>query len=278
MKKILISLGLLFLSITGFSQCTPNPIFTSLGLPGVYPPELPIPNIPLVGIADGSLGLNYNQTLTLVVLEDTTMDIAPLLQAAGLGSVVTTMNSLALPTIMTLDVNHATFDVQDLPSGINYQCNVSSCQYPSSTDGCIQLSGTPTIAGDFDVPVNMVLNVQIPSIANPIPTLPPVFIGMAVDLPSLPINEYDLHISDGPTFISDVKNNISIFPNPANSFVTIITSTPKIVRIHNSLGQEVYLEQTINNIKINKSEIGSGIFIVEISDNSSVEKHKLIIN
>ena len=275
MKKLFVSVGLLFLSITGFSQCNPDGMYTGLGLPGVYPPAIQIPNLPLpLGIADGSLGSSYSQTLTLVVLEDTTMDIGFLLP----NSVDSIMNVLVISTIMTVDVNHATFDVQDLPSGINYQCDISSCQYPSSTDGCIQLSGTPTVAGDFDVPVNMVLNVQIPSIANPIPGLPPVFAGMAVDLPSFPINEYDLHISDGSTSISDVKNNISIYPNPANSFVTISTSTPKIVRIYNSLGQEVYSEITQDDIFINKSEIGSGIFIVEISDNNSVEKHKLIIN
>ena len=34
----------------------------------------------------------------------------------------------------------------------------------------------------------------------------------------------------------------------------------------------------IDNTKVNKSELESGIFIVEISDNNSVEKHKLIIN
>ena len=74
MKKLFVSLGLLFLSITGFTQCTPDFIFTSIGLPGVYPPAIQIPNLPLpLGIADGSLGSNYNQTLTLVVLEDTTM-------------------------------------------------------------------------------------------------------------------------------------------------------------------------------------------------------------
>jgi hypothetical protein len=48
--------------------------------------------------------------------------------------------------------------------------------------------------------------------------------------------------------------------------------------VYNNLGQRVYSEKIINNTKINKSEIGSGIFIVEISDNNFVEKHKLIIN
>ena len=272
MKKLFVSLGLLLLSIPAFSQCTPDIIYTSLGLPGVYPPAIQIPNSPLpLGIADGSLGSNYNQTLTLVVLEDTTMDIAPLLQAAGFGSAVTAMNLAGISTVITLDVNHATFDVQGLPSGISYQCDISNCQYPSAIDGCIQLSGTPTVAGDFNVPVNMVLNVQIPSIAGIIPS-------MALDIPSFPINEYDLHIADGSTSISGVKNTISIFPNPANSFVTISTISPKIVRIYNSLGQEVYSEKLISSLAINKSKIGTGIFVVEISDENKVEKQKLIIN
>ena len=48
--------------------------------------------------------------------------------------------------------------------------------------------------------------------------------------------------------------------------------------IYNNLGQIVYSEKIINSTKINKSEIGSGIFIVEISDKNSLEKHKLILN
>jgi len=272
MKKRLLLFSFVLISFFGYSQCTPDWMYTSLGLPGVYPPAIQIPNLPLpLGIADGSLGSNYNQTLTLVVLEDTTMDIAPLLQAAGFGSAVTAMNLAGISTVMTLDVNHATFDVQGLPSGISYQCDISNCQYPSATDGCIQLSGTPTVAGDFDIPVNMTLNVQIPSIAGIIPS-------MALDIPSFPINEYDLHIADGSTSISGVKNNISIFPNPANSFVTISAISPKIVRIYNSLGQEVYSDKIISSLAINKSKIGIGIFIVEISDKNKVEKQKLIIN
>lgn len=272
MKKILLVFSFVLISSFGFSQCTPDWMYTSLGLPGVYPPAIQIPNLPLpIGIADGSLGSNYNQTLTLVVLEDTTMDIAPLLQAAGFGSAVTAMNLAGISTVMNLDINYAIFDVQGLPSGISYQCDISNCQYPSAADGCIQFSGTPSVAGDFDIPVNMILNVQIPSIAGIIPP-------MALDIPSFPINEYDLNITDGSTSISYIRNNISIFPNPANSFVTISTNSPKIVRIYNSLGQEVYSDKIISSLAINKSKIGIGTFIVEISDKNEVEIQKLIIN
>jgi len=277
MKKRLLLFSFVLISFFGYSQCTPDWMYTSLGLPGVYPPAIQIPNLPLpLGIADGSLGSNYNQTLTLVVLEDTTMDIAPLLQAAGFGSAVTAMNLAGISTVMTLDVNHATFDVQGLPSGISYQCDISNCQYPSATDGCIQLSGTPTVAGTFSVPVNMTINIQIPAITDPVfGTV--IFPATPIDIPTFAAQTYDLFISDA-TSIKGIDFRSKIYPNPSNSDFTIEVNFPMNLIIYNNLGQIVYSEKIINNTKINKSEIGSGIFIVEISDNNSVEKYKLIIN
>ena len=74
MKKLLLTLSILLLyTMNVNAQCSPNFIFTTLGLPGIYPPNLPIPNIPMTGIADGQVNVPYSQTLTLVVLEDTTL-------------------------------------------------------------------------------------------------------------------------------------------------------------------------------------------------------------
>ena len=142
MKRILLlSIFSILTVFTSFSQCTPDFVYTSLGLPGVYPPSIQIPNSPIpTGIAEGSLGSNYNQTLTLIVLEDTTLDIGFLLPAAA----VTAMNVAGISTVMTVDINHVTFDIQGLPSGINSQCDISNCQYPSGIDGCVKLSGTST--------------------------------------------------------------------------------------------------------------------------------------
>ena len=51
-------------------------VYTSLGIPGVYPPPIQIPNIPVpTGISDGNVGSNYNQTITVIVLQDTTLDV-----------------------------------------------------------------------------------------------------------------------------------------------------------------------------------------------------------
>ncbi|MGY8989727.1 MAG: T9SS type A sorting domain-containing protein, partial [Flavobacteriales bacterium] len=101
--------------------------------------------------------------------------------------------------------------------------------------------------------------------------------GMGQDIPAFAAQTYDLFISDA-TSIKSVDFRSEIYPNPSNSDFTIEVNSPMNLIIYNNLGQRVYSEKIINNIKINKSEMGSGIFIVEISDNNSVEKHKLIIN
>jgi len=266
MKKILFIFSLFILSFSSFSQCTPSFIFTSLGLPGVYPPAIQIPNVPLPsGIDDGSLGSNYNQILTLIVLEDTSMDIGFLLPT----SAVIAMNLAGISTTMTVDVNYVIFDVQGLPNGINSQCDISSCQYPSAVDGCISLNGTPTVAGTFPLDVNMTINIQVPDIAGIIPS-------MAFDVPAFSAVTYDLFISDA-TSIKNVEYTSSIYPNPTNSDFTIKINSPKQIEILNSLGQKVYSENVRSNITINKLELGTGIFVVKIWDNNSIEKHKLII-
>ena len=71
--------------------------------------------------------------------------------------------------------------------------------------------------------------------------------------------------------------NILIYPNPTNLDLTIEINSPKQIEILNSLGQKVYSENVRSNITINKLELGTGIFVVKIWDNNSIEKHKLII-
>ena len=272
MKKILFIFSFFLFSFTSFSQCTPDFIFTSLGIPGVYPPAIQIPSLPLpLGIDDGSIGANYNQTLTLVVLEDTTLDVGFLLPTAA----VTAMNLVGISTVMTVDVNYVTFDVQGLPNGITPQCDIATCQYPSATDGCIKLSGTPNVAGTFTVPVNMTINIQIPSITDPILGTV-IFPATALDIPAFAATTYDLFISDA-TSIQNKNYTTSIYPNPTTTQFTIEITSPKQILIFNSVGQVVYSKKTQNNIIINKLEIGNGIYIVEISDGISTEQHKLII-
>ena len=274
MKRILLLLVIVvFLFGKVNAQCSPNSLFTALGLPGVYPPELVIPGVPMVGISDGIVGSPYSQTLTLVVLEDTTMDIVSFLPA----TVVSAMSLAGISTVMSLDVNHVIFDVNGLPNGLNYTCDQSGCQYVSGIDGCILINGTPTQGGNFSVPVGMTINAQIPAITDPIFGTT-IFAGMAIDLPSFTVVEYDLLVT-GATAINEVGNyRLKVFPNPTSNQAIVSLISFSDVVVYNILGKEVLI---VNNVKgdlvLSKNDIGKGVFYISVQSKSKTQIMKLII-
>jgi len=275
MRKLALLFTVIIFSFNNVNaQCSPDFIFTSISIPGVYPPAVQIPNVPLpLGIADGSVSVPYAQTLTLVVLEDTTMDIASLLDP----TIVTAINAVGISTVMSLNVNHVVFDVGGLPNGLSYTCDQSNCQYSSGADGCILIDGTPTQGGTFPVPVNMTINVQIPAITDPIfGTV--ILASTAIDLPAFPAVEYDLLIS-GSTAVTDVQSlDFSLFPNPTSNTTILSLKTIADVKIYNLLGEIVFNYPSAENIlNIKKSDLGIGMFYVSISTKNQEEIIKLII-
>jgi len=275
MKKILLLLAIIvFLLGKVNAQCSPDFSFTALGLPGVYPPELAIPGVQLpLGIADGSVGVLYAQTLTLVVLEDTTMDIASFLPTA----VDSAMSLASISTVMSLDVNHVIFDVSSLPNGLNYTCDQSGCQYVPGVDGCILINGTPTQAGNFAVPVNMTINAQIPAITDPILGTT-IFAGMAIDLPSFTAVEYDLFV-EGSTATHEIDNYRSkVFPNPTSNQAILSLISFSDVVVYNILGKEVLIANNVKgDLLLSKNDIGKGVFYILVQSKNKKETIKLII-
>ncbi len=278
-KKIIFILAIFFASSFNVlqAQCMPNFLFTSLGIPGVYPPEIPIPNIPLVGMTDGTVNTPYSETLTLIVLEDTSLDIGFLLP----GAVVTTMNSLGISTVMSVDVNHVTFDVQGLPNGLSWVCNQNTnnmCVYNAGVDGCIAISGTPTQSGTFSVPVSMTIQIQIPAIPNPVPGLPAIFGGTTADIPTFNAVEYDLLIQGNTSAEDHILNKPILFPNPTDLHSNINFNTSKTVQVFDIIGNKVLEKNNVNQFVLSKKDVGSGIFIIRAFDKSKTYNYKLLIN
>jgi len=274
MRKILLLfvIGLYFANVVK-AQCTPNSLFTALGLPGVYPPELPISGVPMTGMNDGIVGSAYSQTLTLVVLEDTTMDVASFLPA----TVVSTMSLAGISTVMSLDVNYIAFDVAGLPNGLSYSCDQIGCQYVSGVDGCILINGNPTQSGNFAVPVSMIINAQIPAITDPFLGTT-IFAGMAIDLPSFSAVEYDLLVT-GATAINEVGHYSSkIFPNPTVNEAMLSLHSISDVVVYNVLGKEVFTSVNISgNLFLSKADLGKGMFYIMMQSEKKTETLKLII-
>lgn len=266
MKNIILSLIIICCSVFCNGQCTPNSIFLSSPVPGVYPPNITLPNIPLTGINDGYQGIQYNETLTLIVLEDTTLDIGFLLPS----SVVTAMNLAGISTTMMVDINTVTFDVQGLPNNINYICDQSNCEFSSGNNGCISLSGTPVQFGIYPIDVNMTINIQIPQIST-------LFSGMAVDLPTFTAQSYDLFIDQGSSVDENISNNY-IFSNPSGEYLNFEVNKKSDIIIFNFLGKEVLRYNNVNDgLKIKTKSLGTGVFYVSFYSNLYIKTHKIII-
>ena len=267
MKRILLLFLVSLLSIfTSYSQCTPDFLYTSLGIPGVYPPPIQIPNIPVpTGISEGNVGSNYNQTITVIVLQDTTLDVGSFLPAAA----VAAMNLAGISTVMNVGVNYITFDVQGLPNGLSYQCDNSNCEYSSGSDGCIKLSGSPTSSGTFPFDVNMTINIQIP-------TIPGILPSMTVDIPSFTAVTYDLVINE-TTSLQNFSSYSEIYPNPTKNNITIKTDSPKQINIYNTIGKLILSEEIDGIYFFNTSKLNRGLYLIELSDRNSIENHKLFL-
>jgi len=82
------------------------------------------------------------------------------------------------------------------------------------------------------------------------------------------------------SFYDRKESSFSIYPNPANNFISIDTDVTAQVRVQilNYKGQVVKEESLVNvSSQINVSDLSSGIYFVNILINDSVSTEKLII-
>ena len=84
---------------------------------------------------------------------------------------------------------------------------------------------------------------------------------------------------------SQQQSGITIYPNPSSESITIINSgdadgNPQMLRLYNMNGQLLYQKFVMSNeeVVINKSFVGSGIFILQMVSGSKKIVHKIIFN
>lgn len=125
----------------GIAQiCTPIPI----PLPGVYPNPLVTPDLP-----DGDVGVNYSTTITLVVVEDTMIDLSVFYPG--------------LPTIPVSVDYQKINNISGLPNALTYACDIPTCEVPGNGSGCALISGIPDSAGTYAVELESVIGFTVPA-------------------------------------------------------------------------------------------------------------------
>ncbi len=79
---------------------------------------------------------------------------------------------------------------------------------------------------------------------------------------------------------TEAETNLKIYPNPANDLikVTVTNDVPYVVRIFNSLGQQLSVtNSTVREVTIDVSGLRDGIYFVRVEQQGKVHASKLII-
>lgn len=248
MKKIitLIASFVILGSKIAFSQCTPNPAITQ---PGIYPDSA-------TGLTPAIVNQPYVQDMQLKVPVDTVVTIGPL-------PVTVPITSIELVSF------------SGLPAGLSYTCNPANCTFPGGSNGCVAVTGTPTVAGVYQITAVTKTNATIFGVPN-----------SQYDT----INYYFLTVTTASGLSEDGKPAMTMsqnMPNPTEDFTTIVYNLPTAGDVefymHNMIGKEVYHrtyngDQGENILKLDVRDFTPGVYMYSISVNGESITKRMVIS
>jgi len=227
MNRLLLIAAFIFSFSTqqSFSQCTPN---TAITQPGIFPDSA-------TGLAAGVVGQPYTQVLQLKVPVDTLVGPFPV-----------PINSIEL------------LSFTGLPAGLTYACSPSNCTYPGGSNGCVAITGTPTVAGNYTL--TGILETTVTIFGFPVTQVD------TVDYYTIDVTNSTGLSEDGlPTFT--MSQNM---PNPCEDITTISFTLPFRSQVdfymHNVIGKEVFHkivegEQGDNTLRIDARDFSPGVYM-----------------
>lgn len=248
MKKIvtLIASFIILANNIAFSQCIPNPAITQAG---IYPDSA-------TGLAPAFVNQPYVQDMQLKVPVDTVVNIGPI-------PITVPITSIELIAF------------SGLPAGLSYACNPASCIFPGGSNGCVAVTGTPTVAGVYQITAITKTNATIFGVPN-----------AQYDT----INYYYLTVSTVSGLSEAGLPTLSMsqnMPNPTEDFTTIIYNLPNLGEVefymHNMIGKEVYHrsyngDQGENVIKLDVRDFTPGVYMYSISVNGESVTKRMVIS
>lgn len=238
---IILAFGFFILQIQVNGQCTPG----NYSEPGIYPDTTT--NLP-----KGAAGQVYDEVVTIVVPEDTTINM-------GGGQQTIQIDSIGITGI------------QGLPSGFDYQPNSNNGYWPGDSSGCILITGNPTMADTGTYP--LIIDSKVSGGGFTVPLI---------------VEGYEIVILDSThANIWDNKavNNISAYPNPFDEYLTINfemnMNAPVKLSIFNMVGNEVRAKNIkatkgSNRVSLNTSKLPEGVYFYRFNTGDKVITRKLV--
>ncbi|TAL59145.1 MAG: T9SS type A sorting domain-containing protein [Bacteroidetes bacterium] len=248
MKKIVLTLSMVALTLGIFAQCTPNPIYTDNGN---------WPKILDVAWVDS----NYTMVVTHVVPLDTTVMIS------------------GIPVDVVVD-SVKIINFTGLPVGYNYTCNPNNCAFMGGTIGCTTVSGTTNnqaLVGIHPLQIftKTYSHLWLFGTVN------------APQLDTVKSYYLEIK-SASTTGIYNISTgaDLKLYPNPSQGFFTasvfLKETNNAVVKIYNTLGEIVNNESirvTNNTLThlVDLSDSNPGIYFMEISTSKETIRQKVLL-
>ncbi len=122
------------------AQCTPNPANTALITPDT-----------VTNFVSGTVGQPYTQVAHVHPPSDTMANVPPF------GNLTVNIDDITINNF------------GNLPPGLSYTCNPASCIFPGGLSGCVDITGTPTTPGTYELEVAITTNGSVVVLGQTIP-------------------------------------------------------------------------------------------------------------
>lgn len=265
MKKLLLSFALMA-SFAAGAQCVADYDFGTAPF-GVSPD-------PLLGESfdQAVLNVEYSDVIHIKV-PTSAADIDPTFPEAA------PIDSITLVGVNLVDVNNAnTYTVQDI--GLNIVCNnngdsVDPCTFYGGNQYCASLEGTPTVAGEFQLIIDVIGYTTIFGIVVP---------------QEVSFDQYTFSVLDPNSVEDQIAYVLGMEQNSPNPFskntsiaYTLPTNESFSFKVTNLLGEVVHDEAVVGQkgtglITFNGASLQAGIYLYSIETSNGVLTKRLIIN
>jgi len=209
MKRILLSLAFTITGFLAFAQCSIDSTQTD---PGIYPDTL----------LPATVNQPYTQDITFVMITDT------------MGITITNFNIA---------------NITGLPVGMTWQCNnfANGCNYDPSQSiyGCVNLSGTPLIAGVYNATVTVIATLQVLGDQTISYTLPFTVLPDTVSNPGFSMTNSSGCLPLSVTFVTNNPGQASYLWDFGNGIQSTLENPP--IQTYNAPGDYVVTQTVTAN-------------------------------
>lgn len=247
-KKLLFSFVFVgSVALTSIAQiCTPNVSCIPGGTTyGICPDST-------TGMAIGTVGVPYSQVMSMMVPPDGTDFGQPLAQ------------------IVSIDI----VSVDSLAPGLTYACAPTGCSFPGNSNGCILITGTPTVVWNHRVIVNAIAYATIFSIPANLPQTNQQYRSIVVGpagIETLDLSKFDVD-----------QNSPNPFSESSEIRFSSVDNSNVVFKVYNMLGAVIFdsnykTTKGVNTIKIEADSFAPGVYIYSLSNGNKTITKRMIV-